>query len=313
MVYRNKLMVRMLPVLCLCLLLPHVSIGKTLVGVIFSGNIPYYRSMHVAFLAELQNKLPEASDIKYVVQFPSPDPVAWSNTAKKLIVGEVDMIISYGFPATSAVIAKESTIPLMFVGVYDPESVIVQTGPVTGCGYTVSLPDLFRYLKQGVVMKRLAVVYGSNEADSVRQMNELASLAAQEKVELLRLDLSSRGDLDKFNALETGDAVFITGSSVAHVLIKDILTILREKKIPAVDIFPSSPEEGIIGTLHQNPEQQGRIAAEIAAKLIAGEKAGNIEPVIVSSPELVFNLNEARRLGISFSSQVLGEATRVIQ
>ena len=35
---------------------PALSSGQKLVGVIFSGNIPYYREMHVAMLKELKQK-----------------------------------------------------------------------------------------------------------------------------------------------------------------------------------------------------------------------------------------------------------------
>jgi len=283
------------------------------VGVIFSGNIPYYRAMHVAFLNEIQKKLStENDDIKYVVQFPAADPVALSNAARKLVVGDVDLIVSYGYSATHAVLAKGSDIPLVYCGVYDPNSVIDRVGPVTGCGYKVPLSSLFRYYRQILDIKRLVVVYSKAEADSVEQLNELVRLAGDHKTAVMQLDFSSRGDLEKLNGIGEGDAVFITGSTPAHIMMKDILALLRDKKIPAADIFSDSSEEGVLIALFQEPEQQGRSAAEIVAKIIGGEKADKIEPIVQNSTELIFNLIEAKELGVRIPNELIGEATRTI-
>lgn len=301
----------LLPVLFLFLFNPLPSYGEMLVGVIFSGNIPYYRSMHVAFLNELK-QTEVSEEIKYVTQFPAPDPVAWSNSAKKLVVGGVDLILTYGYPATSAAIAKESKIPIVYVGVYDSKSVL--KGPqVTGCSYKVPLSSLLRYYTQITAIKRLAVIYNPNEMDSVQQMDELAELAQQKKIDLVRMDLKSRGDIQKLEMLGTGDAVFITGSALAHIMLKDIMAELWEKKIPAVDIYPDSSGENVIVTLSQEPGQQGQCAAEIVAKIIAGEKVEKIEPVAQSQTELVFNLVEAKSLGVNIPNQLISEATRVIE
>ena len=54
-------------------------------------------------------------------------------------------------------------------------------------------------------------------------------------------------DVKKLKSIRKGDAVYITGSSLAHVWMEDILSLLREKKVPAVDMFAVnwrvSPEE----------------------------------------------------------------------
>ena len=159
----------------------------------------------------------------------------------------------------------------------------------------------------------MAVLYSPYEEDSIQQMSELARLTEQQNIDLLRLVLKSRGDLKKLNDLEKGDAVFITGSGVAHVMIKKIMSLLRQKKIPAVDVYPDSLKEGALITLYQNPEKQGWCAAENAAKLIAGEQVEKIKSVVLTETELVFNVAQAGKLGISFPAQLIGEATRVIE
>jgi len=78
-------------------------------------------------------------------------------------------------------------------------------------------------------------------------------------------------------------------------------------------MFPDPAERGLLITLFHPPELQGEAAAEIVSKIIGGEKAENIAPQLLRETELVFNLVEARALGISLPLQLMVEATRVIK
>lgn len=297
----------------LCFLLfPGVSHGENTVGVIFSGNIAYYRSMHKAFLDELKGQGADEK-VKYVVQFPAPDPVALSNAAKKLVVGGVDMIIAYGTPALKAVQGKESDVPTMYMGVYDPQNAFGGGKNITGCGYKVSVSSLLRYFKEVAVINRLVVIYNSLEEDSLLQQNELAKIAADQGIEMLPMEIRTRQDLKMLDDVKTGDSVFITGSTAAHTMSKDIMVGLLEKKVPAVDVFPDALEDGALIALYGNPDAQGRGGAIIAAQVFGGAKAGQVEPMLVNETELVFNFREARNLGLTFPSKIAGEATRVIE
>jgi putative ABC transport system substrate-binding protein len=156
-------------------------------------------------------------------------------------------------------------------------------------------------------------VYSSTEEDSVRQMKELAGLAEQQKIDLTWVDIRSQGDIKKLRNVGRGDAVYITGSSLAHAWMKDILSLLEGKKVPAVDMFPDPDEKGLLITLFHPPELLVEAAAEIVAKIIGGEKVENIAPQLLRETELVFNLIEARKLGITLPLQLVVEATRVVK
>lgn len=307
---RNVLSVNFFLLLACCLAYPSLSFGKG-IGVIFSGNIPYYRAIHVAFLDELKAKT-TGSDIEFITVFPAPDPVAWSNSAKKLVVKGVDMIISYGAPATDAALAKESAIPIVYVGLYEPGAV-VRKGQVTGCGYRLSLASLLGHYQQVAKIGKLGLLFSLNDDDSVRQVDELAKLAEAQGITVLKLDLSSRKDLPKLDGLGAGDGVIITGTAVVQTMIKDIMASLSAKKIPTVDIFPDSIKEGALISFTPVPQLLGQKAAEVTAKIISGEQAERIEPVLLEDVDLVFNLSEAKKMGITIPDKLLAEAARVVE
>ena len=139
-------------VLCLLVLIaaaPGVLHAEKRIGVIMSGDIPYYGTMHETFVGELTTRLADADRVEIVLQRPFPNPISWSNAARKLIAFDVDLIVTYGAPATQAVIHEKSSIPLIYAGVYEPERAGMTGNNVTGCGFKVPLSSIIRYFKGG--------------------------------------------------------------------------------------------------------------------------------------------------------------------
>lgn len=291
---------------------PTASLAEKRIGVIMSGDIPYYAAIHEAFVTGLESSVPHFDDIEIILQRPFPDSISWSNAARKLIAVDVDLIVTYGLPATRAVINEKTRIPLVYTGVYDPETAAVNAGNVTGCGFKIPLSSLLRYFKRLKEIDTISIVYSGIEEDSVRQFEELQLLASLQDIVTLGVDIRSREDVNRLHNVDE-DAVFITGSSLAHLWLDDILTIARKKKNPVADIFPDQAETGILMTLYQPPHEQGEMGAEIAARVLLGEEPESIPTYVFRDTELVFNMVEAKQIGITFPIQLVIEATRVIK
>ena len=299
--------------LLLLVLAPAVCQGEIRIGVIMSGDIPYYSAMHETFVNELRSRLPAGEKVEFILQRPFPDPIAWSNAARKLIAVEVDLIVTYGAPAALAVVQENSSVPVVYAGVYDPEHAGVKGKKVTGCGFKVPLSSLLRYFKRLKAVDPLTVVFSGIEEDSIRQKDELLALAAEQQVRFQPVDIRSIGDLEQLRALQGNETVFITGSALAHVLLKDILPILHQKKVPVGSMFPDPEVAGVLIALFQPPGPQGKTAAAMAARILHGEEPGRIAPEVLRATELVFNQLEAQQIGITFPIQLIVEATRVIK
>jgi putative ABC transport system substrate-binding protein len=283
------------------------------IGVIMSGDIPYYTAMHEAFLAELNRSVPEGEVIEIILQRPFPDPISWSNAARKLIAFDVNLIVTYGAPATLAVINEKSRIPLVYAGVYDPDTARFEGKNMTGCGYKVPLSSLLRYQRRLQKIETLRVIFSGVEEDTVKQSAEISVLAEQVGLNVKMIDLRVQNDLVKLNTIKKNDAVFLTGSSLAHLWLKEIMSIVRQVKVTSADIFPDITEEGVLMTLFQPAHEQGEMAAKMVLRIMRGEQAKSIPHEIFRDTELVFNLNEAQQIGIDFPVQLIIEATRVIK
>ena len=282
------------------------------IGVIMTGDIPYYEAIHETFVSELHKKFDGSEEIEIILQKPFPDPIAWSNAARKLIAFDVDLIVTYGSPAAHAVIHEKNRIPLVYAGFYEPDPSAFQGNNVTGCGFSVPLSSILRYFKRLKAITTFGVDFSAVEEDSVRQYETMRLIADQQGIKTEKINILSRADVPQLESKEF-DVVFITGSALAHLWLDDIVSILDEKRIPAADIFSDDNESGVLITLYQPSKAQGKMAAEMAQQVLLGTKPSKITPHIFRETELVFNLVEAKRLGIDFPIHLLIEATRVIE
>ena len=207
------------------------------IGVIMTGDIPYYGAIHESFVAELNRRFAGAEKIEIILQRPFPNPISWSNAARKLIAFDVDLIVTYGSPATDAVIHEKSRIPLVYAGLYEPENMAIKAKNATGCGFKVPLSSILRYFKRLKTVNTFGIVFSSVEEDSVRQSETMQFLTAQQNITTEKIDINSRADLDKLKTTKS-DVVFITGSSLVHLWLDDIVSLLEKERIPVADIYP---------------------------------------------------------------------------
>jgi ABC-type uncharacterized transport system substrate-binding protein len=313
---KRKLSIAVFSLLLFCAFLYHetsAAAEELLIGVVMTGNTSYYGAMHEAFADSLKGKTLDGKQIKIILQRPFPDSIALSNAARKLIAANVDFIVSYGSPSTLAVMQEKSGIPLVYAGVYDPEPLQIAEAGVTGCGYKVPLSSLLRHLRSLKQVSILSVAYSSLEEDSVRQLNEISALATEQGVALQKINIRYPKDLINIAPEMIGDALFITGSAIVSELLDPLLLVFREHGQPSVGIFPDVKESGVVITLYQSPKEQGEKAAEMIHKLMLGQQPNSVKREILRDTELVFNIREAKSLGINPPINLISESTQVIK
>ncbi|MBW2467415.1 MAG: hypothetical protein JRF02_08955, partial [Deltaproteobacteria bacterium] len=152
-------MLRLLLAVFFLLAVPPLVQAEKRIGVIMTGDIPYYGTMHETFVAEINKLYGDSEKIEIILQRPFPNPLSWSNAARKLIAFDVDLIVTYGSSATQAVIDEKSRIPLVYVGLYEPENVVLKTTNTTGCGFRVPLTSILRYFKRLKIFNNLGIIF----------------------------------------------------------------------------------------------------------------------------------------------------------
>jgi putative ABC transport system substrate-binding protein len=292
----------------LSVLAPPAGYAET-VGVVLTRDVLYYEKLHNALTARLVR---EGFDrrVKFIVQRPFPDPIALSNAARKLIAADVDAIVTYGAPATVAAVREKSRIPVLYAGVYEPIASELGSRLATGIKSKLQVSSLLRYLKASTALNSLGVVYCSFEEDSARQFQEIKKLADKYGIALKPLNLKRPGDVGMLADFDV-NAVMITSSSMASGVLPAIIRIAEGKKIPTASLLHHGEPMPTI-TLTSDPESEGGTAAEILLKVLNGAAPNSIAPTGSKDVELVFNLRDARSMGIRISMDLVTEATRII-
>ncbi len=299
--------------IAVCFLLfasPGFAAGKS-VGVIMTGDILYYKDVHAALVSRL-HKEGLTDKVEIIVQRPYPDPISLSNAARKLIALEVDVIVAYGAPATLAVLAEKTQIPLVYLGVYEPLVQKIKGKNVTGISSKVSLSSLLRYLRGTTPIATLGVVYSTNEEDSVYQLGELTRSGEQYGLRIEKINLKRYQDAKTMLSGKKLDAVFLTGSSIANMAASSIMDFCREQRIPSASLLPDKNHYATVA-LYPSGKEQGERGADKVIKILRGIPVETIKADSSSDTELVFNLKEAKSIGLKIPMNLVTEATKLVQ
>jgi putative ABC transport system substrate-binding protein len=283
------------------------------VGVIMTGNLGFYQEVHKAFAGTLGKEGFDHRKVDTLLQMPSPDPLSWTNAARKLAVAEVNVIVAYGAPAAISALKETKSIPIVYAGVYDPQAIGVAARNVTGISCKVPMTSLLKYLRKMMPFTKLAVVFNESEPDSVRQADELTQLEGQYGYQSVRMPIKKPDDARKLVFAGKADVVFITMSSAVNEALEGIVKSAHASKIPTVSQTGGSSEKGVILSLAPSPVEQGEAAGRIAARLLRGESPASIPPEVPKLVELVLNLKEANALGIKVPMDLITDATRIIK
>ena len=288
--------------------LPVCAADRT-VGVIIP-DIPYYREVHDALMTRLHRQ--EDADVEVVVQRPYPDPISLSNAARKFIALDVDVIVTYGVPATLAAQREKTNIPIVYVAAYEPLASRIRAKNITGVSARVSVSSLLRYLRAIIPVTNLGVIYSSNEEDSLYQLRELQNLSGQYGFRVEEINLRRPQEAKTVLSGKRPDAIFMTSSSVANMALSAVLEYSREHRIPTASMIPEKSSPAII-TLSSSAKEQGEKAAGMVMKILGGLSPDKIRADSSSEVELVFNLREAKERGFKIPMDLITESTRLIQ
>jgi len=283
--------------------------GRT-IGVVMTGNIAYYKDIHKAFSDGLAAEGLGTGSVEVLLQTPMPEPMSWANAVRKLVAIGVNIIVTYGAPAAVSAMAETSDVPIVFAGVYDPQSLGMKGRNATGISSTVPVASLVKNLKAISGCSTLGVVYSTSEKDTVLQANDVARLESTYGYRSTKFNVKKPDDIAKISNV---DALFLTTGCAAMHCVTNVISAVRKTKIPTGTTIGGGEQSGIILTLSANPQEQGREAARIAARVLKGEKPSAIPIEQPKKIDLIINLKEATDMGLKVPFDILTSATRVIK
>jgi putative ABC transport system substrate-binding protein len=253
-------------------------------------------------------------------------PEALGELASELVKTNPDVIIA-GFGTATAIAAQRATktIPVVFSTVGDPiGSGVVQSlsrpgANLTGlAGQAAELTGKrLELLSQFVPdIHAVAVLEEPGAPFTMAALPQLQKAADARGQQLILCDVKNASDVDSnFAAAAKAGArgVIVLETPVLLALRQRIVEVTTALRLPAIYSVRDFVDAGGFLSYGPDAKQLYRRAAELAAKILNGEKPAEIPVEQPTKFKLIINLKAARALGLTLSATSVALADEVIE
>ncbi len=153
-------------------------------------------------------------------------------------------------------------------------------------------------------VKRVIALYDPSVAPGRHSLSIAVATAKRLHISLSPLSIESSVELDqKLAALKPGDAdaILLLSTSLLESAGPRLYETSIRTGIPTMGVNENDVEAGNFAAYGVSFEAQGRQTARFVAKILQGQAPGNLPVETPDNPELVVNLDLARRLGLRVS------------
>jgi putative ABC transport system substrate-binding protein len=267
----------------------------------------------------------EGKSIAFETRAANGKPDRLTAAAIELAQLPVNVIATYGTPASRAAKAVTSTIPIVVISVGDPVAAgLVQSlahpgGNVTG--NTILAPDLspkrLQLIKEIIPSAfRVALLWNPDNVSNTVVLDQMRAAAPALGLSFTAVEARTASDLDgAFATLarERPDAVVLTSDPLHQSHIQKIIAFTFQQGLPAM--FQSRDDVAAGGLMSYGASFPDlfRQGAFFVQKILQGTKPADLPVQTPQRLALVINLKTAKAIGLKISDAVLLRADEVIE
>ena len=253
------------------------------------------------------------------------DPGTIRRNAETLVASAPEVIVATGNAAMPSLLEATRTIPIVFNNIVDPvgagyvDSMARPDGNATGfLQFEYSLSgkwlELLKEIAPGV--KRAAVLRDAALTAGIGQFAVIQSMAPAAGIEVSAIGLRNPGEIEhaiaKF-ARSPNSGLIVTASALSVFYRDLIIGLAAQHKLPAVYYRRGYATSGGLTSYGYNEIEQFRGAAGFVARILKGEKPGDLPVQAPTKYELVINLKTAKALGLDVPLSLQQRADEVIE
>ncbi len=242
--------------------------------------------------------------------------------ARKFIGDKPDAIVAIATPSAQAVVAATKSVPVVFSAVTDPVAAKLvpsweaSKGNVTGVSDLLALDKQIDLIKQVVPnAKRVGMVYNPGEANSVVVVKQLQELLPKQGMTLVEASAPRSVDVSSAARSLVGkvDVIYTNTDNNVVSAYEALGKVGQDAKLPLVASDTDSVKRGAIAALGINYRDLGEQTGRMVARILKGEKPGDIKPETSTKLELFVNPTAAEKQGVKLSDALIKSAAQVVQ
>jgi putative ABC transport system substrate-binding protein len=267
----------------------------------------------------------EGQNFAFVQRFADAHPERLDGLAAELKAANVDVIVTFGYPAALAAKVSAKDVPIVVTGAGDP----VATGLVDGLarpggnitGVTELSTELsakrLEILKDAVPdLRRVAMLWNAADLGMTLRYRAAEDAARVLGVKVQTLGVREPDDFDHAFAemtRERPDAILMVSDALTMLNRKHVVEFAKTNRLPTIFENSSLVREG--GLMSYGPKQSaiGERAADLVARILRGARPADIPLELPTRFEFLINLKTAQALGITLPPTLVARADEVIE
>lgn len=264
----------------------------------------------------------EGESLKVNFQSAQGNPATAGQIAKQFVADNPDAIIAIATPSAQAVASATTTIPVVFSAVTEPvEAKLVSkldgSGTnVTGASDVLPLEPQIELIKELIPnVKNIGFVYSPGEVNSTVTLKNLKAISEPQGIQIIEAPAQKSSDISMSAQSLVGKVDVIYTSTDNNVInaYEALTKVAKEAKIPLVSSDPSVVERGASVALGVNYHQLGIETGKITARILKGEKAGDIAVYSAKELDLMVSQKNAKEQGLEVPQSILDKAKNVVE
>jgi ABC-type uncharacterized transport system substrate-binding protein len=245
--------------------------------------------------------------------------------AAELKTANVDVIVTFGYPAALAAKKSAKDMPIVVTGAGDP----VATGLVDGLarpggnitGVTELSTELsakrLEILRDALpALARVAMLWNAADLGMTLRYRAAEDAARVLGVKVQTLGVREPDDFDHAFAemtRERPDAILMVSDALTMLNRKRVVEFANKSRLPTIFETGALVHDG--GLMSYGPKQNaiGEIAGDLVVRILRGARPADLPLELPTHFELLINLKTAHALGITLSPTLLARANEVIE
>ncbi len=249
--------------------------------------------------------------------------VTAAQIAKKFVALNPNVLISITTPSTQTMVKADEAygIPLVFAAVTDPiasgvvRDLIHPGGYITGATDAAPIKQQLEAFKIILPkLKTLGVIYNPGDSSSATPLVEAKKIAKDLSITLIEATAFKTSDVPTAVQQLAGnqvDAIFVPLDNTILSAMDAVLKIAFQHQIPVLSSDSDSVTQGALASSEYTHFDTGYAAGEIVARVLKGEKAGDIPVATAQDVNVYINLKSAEKLNIAFPDEILNSAKKM--
>lgn len=278
------------------------------VGIIQLIDNGAFEDMRDGFIQELEAKGYGEDKVELILKNAQGDATNLNTICQDMVADQVDLVATIATPASQAMVAMESDIPVVFISVSNPVGAGIISDMehpdknATGTSNAIPINEIFELSDQLTPgMQTYGLLYCTSEVNSVTTIEQAKEYLDAQGLQYVEKVVTNSNEVQQAAQSLAGqvDAIFIPNDSVIQAAMPLVAEVARDAKIPVYGSSAVMVNSGAFATVAITDTEIGAISADMAIEYLEGKAISDIPAQVVPANAIVVNENTAEALGIT--------------